>query len=207
MNIDRYWLAVLVFFSVLLSISFVSANDTSDSLQNQAHLSYRLPFITGVSPASVTTGSTELNITLRGWNFQPDSVVLWNGEETTTTYLSQGTLVALIPESDITATCVARITVLNPGSKGGMSNPRIIRVRNQTPDQPPNSIWVESNPQGAAIAIDGNETGIYTPSLLTNVSAGFHTVTVSVQGYAPAFGSVGFADGGHASFRFALMPL
>jgi hypothetical protein len=47
------------------------------------------------------------------------------------------------------------------------------------------SVLVRSNPPGADILVDGFPTGVATPSLIRNLSAGRHRVLVSAPGYIP----------------------
>ncbi len=44
-------------------------------------------------------------------------------------------------------------------------------------------IFVTSNPSGAAISLDGNPTGLFTPDTIQPVSAGEHTLTFSLNSY------------------------
>ncbi len=45
------------------------------------------------------------------------------------------------------------------------------------------SVFVDSEPTGATIAIDGNSSELMTPDTVTGVTAGTHRVTVSLEGY------------------------
>lgn len=47
------------------------------------------------------------------------------------------------------------------------------------------SIFVDSNPQGAYITLDGFDTGCATPAVIENVSAGLHRISVSKPGFLP----------------------
>ena len=47
------------------------------------------------------------------------------------------------------------------------------------------TLQVESSPVGAEVFVDGIRTGLLTPCLVTNLSEGFHRITVSVPGYIP----------------------
>ncbi|MDD3112580.1 MAG: PEGA domain-containing protein, partial [Methanofollis liminatans] len=66
------------------------------------------------------------------------------------------------------------------------------------------SIAVSSTPTGAAILLDGAETGKTTDAVLTNVPAGEHTVTVTKAGYADATATVTVADNETATVAFTL---
>jgi hypothetical protein len=50
---------------------------------------------------------------------------------------------------------------------------------------PLSTVLVRSNPRGADILVDGFPTGLATPSLVRNLSAGRHRVLVSAPGYVP----------------------
>jgi|SRR5690554_2485599 len=47
----------------------------------------------------------------------------------------------------------------------------------------PGSIFVESSPAGAAIWLNGNNTGLVTPDSITNVDPGTHQVTLTLEDY------------------------
>ncbi|WP_292385018.1 DUF3344 domain-containing protein [Methanoculleus sp. UBA430] len=66
------------------------------------------------------------------------------------------------------------------------------------------SITVASTPTGAAIWLDGIDTGMTTNAILENVAAGEHTVTVKKAGYADASMIVTVVDDGTAVAHFTL---
>lgn len=80
-----------------------------------------VPSVTAVSPSSVTAGSSPFTLTVTGSNFVASSVVNWNGQARTTTYVSATQLTASIQASDIATTGSAAITVTNPSPGGGTS--------------------------------------------------------------------------------------
>lgn len=51
-----------------------------------------------ISPISTVLGS-QVELTINGANFLPDSIVLWNGFQLSTTYVDSGILTALVPSS------------------------------------------------------------------------------------------------------------
>ncbi|MDG6257084.1 MAG: PEGA domain-containing protein [Methanomicrobiaceae archaeon] len=71
-------------------------------------------------------------------------------------------------------------------------------------------VMVESNPAGAEIFIDGFRTGICTPSLIDNVSEGYHHIAVSRPGFLPAGKKIHVIDDRlrdcDANVRFSLTP-
>ena len=68
------------------------------------------------------------------------------------------------------------------------------------------SFFVNSTPSGAWVLLDGTGAG-YTPVVLTNVSAGNHTVTVEKDGFAPASRQVSPGYGLRVPLDFVLEPL
>ncbi|WOX55518.1 DUF3344 domain-containing protein [Methanoculleus palmolei] len=69
---------------------------------------------------------------------------------------------------------------------------------------PPGSIFVTSTPAGAAVWLDGEDTGEVTPVTLENVPAGDHVVTLKLDGYANASTPVTVAEGEMAEIDLAL---
>ncbi|HOF97259.1 MAG TPA: DUF3344 domain-containing protein, partial [Methanoculleus sp.] len=66
------------------------------------------------------------------------------------------------------------------------------------------SITVASMPEGAAIFLDGADTGKLTNALLENVAAGEHTVTVKLAGYIDASRTVTVTDNETITINFLL---
>jgi hypothetical protein len=72
---------------------------------------------------------------------------------------------------------------------------------------PPGSIAVTSVPPGAAIYLDGTDTGVVTNGTLTDIPAGVYNVTVTLAGYSPASSSVTVAAGQTATVHFDMVPV
>jgi len=68
------------------------------------------------------------------------------------------------------------------------------------------NIAVTSIPEGAAISLDGTDTGIVTSDTLSGVPVGNHTVAVTLDGYHPASSQVTVSSGLTASVHFDLVP-
>jgi CSLREA domain-containing protein len=81
-----------------------------------------VPAIERINPLAAPAGGPSFTLLVAGSNYLPSSVVQWNGSPRMTTYVSQGTLKANIPATDIAQPGVAGVTVLNPGPGGGVSN-------------------------------------------------------------------------------------
>jgi hypothetical protein len=78
------------------------------------------PYIDQISADSIIAGSGDFVIDVFGIQFDPNSVVLWNGESRNTTFYSAGYLQVEIPASDVAFAGDAVITVMN--SDGQVSN-------------------------------------------------------------------------------------
>ena len=90
-----------------------------------------VPTLSRISPDVISAGSPALMLTVTGINFVSGSVVRWNGQDRPTTYVSNGTLTAAIPASDVTTTDGGIISVFNPAPGGGLSNTKVLTVVNQ----------------------------------------------------------------------------
>jgi PGF-pre-PGF domain-containing protein len=71
----------------------------------------------------------------------------------------------------------------------------------------PGSLAVTSTPAGAAVFLDGTETGEVTNCLLPNVPAGDHVVTLTLDGYADASAPVTVVSGETAEVTLDLTTL
>jgi len=90
---------------------------------------YALPSVTAVSPSRVATGGGNFVLTVSGSQFVPGSVVRWNGQNRTTTFVNSSTLTADIPYSDISVAGGGRVVVVNPTPGGGTSNAARVTIQ------------------------------------------------------------------------------
>jgi hypothetical protein len=81
-----------------------------------------VPTITWLNPFYAIPNGPDFTLTVNGTGFVNGSVVRWNGEDRTPTYISSTQLTVAIAEADITAEGTAYVTVLNPAPGGGASN-------------------------------------------------------------------------------------
>lgn len=81
-----------------------------------------IPVLSTVDPSSISTGPSEIILTIIGTDFVPDSVVQWNGQNRTTDYINEAQLTTTILPSDILVGASAQINVFNPEPEGGFSN-------------------------------------------------------------------------------------
>ena len=164
-----------------------------------------VPVLTTLNPDTATAGGQAFTLTVQGSNFGSGSSVRWNGAGRTTTYVSPTTLTASIPASDIANEGTSHVTVFNPAPGGGLSSEAAFTVSGAT--QQKGNISVTSTPAGAAITLDGTPTGKTTPSTLTDVTAGSHTVAVSLTGYTPQNNNVVVTAGSTANVDFQLVQI
>lgn len=89
------------------------------------------PMLNSINPNSATAGGSAFNLTVNGANFVNGSVVQWNGNQRTTSFINAMQLTAAISDSDIAAAGSVNITVKNPAPGGGVSSAQTF-VINQT---------------------------------------------------------------------------
>ncbi len=88
-----------------------------------------VPIIKNISPSSASRGSQDITLTINGNKLIPSSVVKFNGEAKTTTFVSSRKLTALIPASNLEVKGLYPVTVTNPSPGGGTSNSKNFRVK------------------------------------------------------------------------------
>lgn len=88
-----------------------TANQTS--FFDNVKVTVGVPFIASLTPNSKIAGTGAFSITVTGQNFSPSSIVRWNGNNRTTTYVSPTQLTVNILASDIVTSGTATVTVAN----------------------------------------------------------------------------------------------
>lgn len=88
-------------------------NPSTSSISNVVVSALPIPAIISLSPPKVLVGSAGLNILVNGSNFDPLSVVKWNGASRPTTFVSSTLLIAAIPASDLAAVGIVPVLVTN----------------------------------------------------------------------------------------------
>jgi C1A family cysteine protease len=78
------------------------------------------PVISSINPKTISAGSGEFTLTVKGKSIRPKSLVEWNGQWRITTGLSRGELFATIPAEDVVSDGTAIITIRGPD--GRLSN-------------------------------------------------------------------------------------
>jgi hypothetical protein len=79
-----------------------------------------MPAIAQLTPASTAAGSGDFPLTVQGTNFNSNAVVKFNGAAMATTFDSTTEVKATIPAGAVTTTGIAKVTVTNPGTPGGL---------------------------------------------------------------------------------------
>jgi hypothetical protein len=141
------------------------------------------PTLTSLSPSSAAAGAADFMLTVNGSNFVNGSMVRWNGQNRTTTFVSATQLTASIPANDIAAAGTALVTVQNPPFPGGAVSTNALTFT-ITPAAPaPLTITTSSlpnarmgTPYSAPLAASGGTppytwsiaSGILPPGLLLN---------------------------------------
>jgi uncharacterized repeat protein (TIGR01451 family) len=164
-----------------------------------------MPSLSSISPNNATAGGAAFTLTVDGSNFVRGSIVRWAGAGRTTVYQSPTRLTASIPASDIASQGTAQVAVFNPTPGGGLSSGAPFTISGTT--QQKGNISVTSTPGGATISLDGAGTGNSTPSLLTGINPGSHTVSVSLAGYVSQNATVNVVAGSTVNSDFQLVPV
>jgi trimeric autotransporter adhesin len=91
------------------------------------------PQVTTLSPAGAGAGSADLDIRVSGTGFIASSVVLVNGAERPTTFVSRTELRTTLPEADLAGARTIGISVRTPAPGGGTSAPFDFAVTSEPP--------------------------------------------------------------------------
>jgi hypothetical protein len=134
------------------------------------------PSISSITPQAVNAGSGPFSITVNGANFiANESVVRWNGQNRTTTFISDTQLVAFLPATDVATAGPQSVTVFNPPLLGGQSPAvtfNVVPAGDPAPETEPN----ESSGQATLLLAPGKRAGMVAvgdAALLTvNTSGG-----------------------------------
>lgn len=92
-----------------------------------------VPQATTLSPAGAGAGSADLDLRVSGTGFITSSVVLVNGAERPTTFVSSTELLTTLPEADLGSPGTLAISVRTPAPGGGTSTPLDFAVTSEPP--------------------------------------------------------------------------
>jgi subtilisin family serine protease len=116
---------------------------------------YPVPVLTSLSPAATAAGAATFTLTATGSGFVSASVIQWNGQNRTTTFVSSTQLRTSIPSTDVAAIGTAQVTVSTPAPGGGTSAAQTFSIN------PPPSLTVSA----ASVAPGANVTTTLTNGL------------------------------------------
>jgi PKD repeat protein len=131
--------------------------------------------------------------------------LLFNDEEWTRVWNYTGTTQIGVDERDVTALLAGENLAGFRSDADWMEAAAAFLVVEYAPE--PGSIAVTSTPAGAAVWLDGEDTGKVTPITLENVPVGDHVVTLKLDGYAAASAPVTVVSGETAEVIFELTTL
>jgi uncharacterized protein (TIGR03437 family) len=98
------------------SVTCVRTGSISISGNNPA------PVLTSINPNTALANSGAFTLTANGSGFAPTSVIRWNGQARTTTFVSATQLTASIPAGDLSSAGTVQVTVFTPTPGGGTSS-------------------------------------------------------------------------------------
>ena len=90
------------------------------------------PTVGSLDPAGAVAGGGGFSLTVDGSEFRRNAVVLWNGDERPTTWVSGNRLRALVTAADIARPGSVEVRVLTRGAKGGRSGPAAFVIAGPT---------------------------------------------------------------------------
>jgi hypothetical protein len=110
-------------FSLVKGLSCIVASLLFLLTAGKAWAQNPVPFINEpLVPDAAKPGGAGFTLTVNGAGFVPGTVVQWNGNPRTTTFVSRSMLKAAILSSDIIKPSTVSVTVVHPGPGGGTSN-------------------------------------------------------------------------------------
>jgi hypothetical protein len=119
------------------------------------------PFINQpLIPASAAPGSAAFTLTVNGTGFVNGSVVNWNGNALTTTFVNSSQLTATVSAADVSSPSTGTVSVVNPTPGGGRSNSVFLPVSSSTTSVSTTEADITVGPYAASMAAgDFNNDG------------------------------------------------
>jgi len=133
-----------------------------------------VPTLSALSPSSATAGGSAFTLTVTGTNFVAGSIVRWNGNDRTTTYVSATQLTAAITAADIASSGTASVTVFNPTPGGGTSGSQTFTI--------------------TSVVTGGQADVVTTESYTTTNYLGYQGWTYTMQGQSVKAAGTGVDD-------------
>ena len=88
-----------------------------------------VPVSTAMNPATVTHGTGNFRLTVKGSGFVPGSTITWNGKPASVSYVNGKQMTVYVPKSQVAAPGSATIQVKNPTPGGGKSSTMTLTVK------------------------------------------------------------------------------
>jgi phospholipase C len=192
--------SVAVFYNEADSPQSVTLTGTGTASLNHPLPLISLPLVPTIAPP----GGTGFTLAVNGANFVSGSVVKWNGNSLTTTFVSAHQLTATVPASDISLAGAASVTVFNPTPAGGTSNAVLFEIGNaiSTITLSKSDVTAGTGPKAVAVGdfnADGdqdfavvNSTSDTVSVFLGNGAGGFTLKSSPATGKGPT--SIGVGD-------------
>ena len=139
-------------------------------------------------PMVATPGSAGVTLKVSGTGFISGSKVKWNGTALTTTLVSSSQLTAQVPAANLATAGVAAVTVAQPVSRGGISNPNFFEI-----SQPISTIalnradYTIGSGSNSVVAADFNGDGVLDLAVTTVSPA---QISVLIGKHVPAGGEL-----------------
>ena len=113
-----------LFFIVLFVFCYVSCkkNEVSSGGGGGGTTQNPTPATLSISPNAALAGGASFTLVVNGSGFINSSVIKWDGNILTTTYVSTTQLTAIVPATNIAAAGTAAISVFTGTPGGGTSN-------------------------------------------------------------------------------------
>lgn len=92
-----------------------------------------VPVLSAISPSSATAGTSGFTMTITGSNFMSGSIVKWNSNSLTTSYVNSSQLTAVVLAANVITTGIASVTVFNPTPGGGISGTQTFTINPTVP--------------------------------------------------------------------------
>ena len=150
------------------------------------------PAIASLNPNGATAGGAGFTLTVNGTGFVSASVVKFNGNAKTTTFVSSTQLTASILSSDITTVGPANVTVTNPTPGGGTTANFVFTIASQPNPSPTlSSISPTTAVAGQAVNMTLTGTGFIAGSIVNfgsngdtggTAANGGTTITITIPG-------------------------
>ena len=81
-----------------------------------------VPSIDSISPSSVIVGNADLALIISGLNFSTSSVIKWNSNEASTSFVDENTLTAIISASEISSVGTSSVSVFDGETKASSTD-------------------------------------------------------------------------------------